>query len=287
MKDGEKEFEDFVGQIEFDDTPDPSHRDKLEQDLLAALATRPREKEEPLQIWRIIMKTKITKLATAALIILAVAVSITIFNHSASSAWAIEQSIEVLSTYKAILVEGSECTFEKDGGLQQRCFKWWGVANEDQTMVKKVRMEVDGVAIITTNGQKTWRYDPQTNTVIKNRPYGTPECWLGSQFLEQLKDFRDSGVINRWEITYGKDPATGKQRAFLKIAWLEERYNGPRSLWIEVDMESKLLVSAKQWENANWEGPARMVAEKITYHENLPDDLFDFEIPQGAKVIEE
>jgi outer membrane lipoprotein-sorting protein len=56
---------------------------------------------------------------------------------------------------------------------------------------------------------------------------------------------------------------------------------------IEFDVESKLLVSFKQWENANWEGPATLVVEKITYYENLPDDLFEFEIPEGATVIEE
>jgi outer membrane lipoprotein-sorting protein len=27
--------------------------------------------------------------------------------------------------------------------------------------------------------------------------------------------------------------------------------------------------------------------EKITYYENLPDGLFEFEIPEGAKVIYE
>ena len=38
MNDNEKQFKDFVRQIKLDDTPDPDHRDKLEQDLLTALA---------------------------------------------------------------------------------------------------------------------------------------------------------------------------------------------------------------------------------------------------------
>jgi outer membrane lipoprotein-sorting protein len=102
-----------------------------------------------------------------------------------------------------------------------------------------------------------------------------------------LKGGRDKGVFTHWEVTYGKDPATGGQRAFLKTAWLDGRYNGPRSILIEFDVESKLLVSLKQWENANWDGPATLIMEKITYHENLPDDLFEFEIPIGATVIEQ
>jgi len=245
-------------------------------------------KFEP-NIWRIIMKSHITKLAAAAVIIVTVGLLVTILHYSATPAWAIEQSIEAVSQYKAVLVEGldSERTWREDGSLEQRPFKAWAVANEDQTMVEKYRHEVDGVPIITTNGKKTWRYDLQTNTVrVENRPYIASECWCGSQFLEQIKGLLGE-VIPNWEVTYGKDPATGKQRAFLKIAWLEKRYNGPRSMCLEFDVESKLPVSLKQWENANWEGPATLVVEKITYHENLPDDLFEFEIPEGATVIEE
>ncbi len=154
-------------------------------------------------------------------------------------------------------------------------------------MVEKYRHEAEGIPIITTNGRKTWRYDPQANTVrIENRPYIASECWFGGQFLEQLKAFRDSVLPTHWEETYGKDPRTGKQRVSLKIAWLTERFNGPRSMVIEFDVDSKLLVGFRQWENAKWEGPATLVVEKITYYESLPDELFEFEIPEGATVIE-
>ena len=55
---------------------------------------------------------------------------------------------------------------------------------------------------------------------------------------------------------------------------------------IEFDVESKLPISLKQWENDKWKGPATLVVEKITYYEKLPDELFEFEIPDGASVIE-
>jgi outer membrane lipoprotein-sorting protein len=194
-----------------------------------------------------------------------------------------------VSQYKAVIVEGldSERTWREDGSLELRPFKSWAVANENQTMVEKYRHEVNGVPNLTTNGKKTWRYDPQTNTVrIENQPYIASECWFGGQFLEQLKSFRESVVFTHWQETYVKDPRSGKQRVLLKIAWLAGRFNGPRSIVIEFDVESKLLVGLKQWENANWEGPATLVVEKIMYYENLPDELFEFEIPDGATVVE-
>ncbi len=241
------------------------------------------------EIWRITMKSPIVKLAVAALLVIACLTGIFMFKETSSAAWAIEQSIEAASQYKAIFIEGldSERTWREDGSLEQRPYKSWAVANDDQTIIEKYRHEVDGIPIIITNGQKTWRYDPNTNTVqIENRPYVASECWCGSQLLEQLKGFHDSGIITHWEVTYGQEPNTDKEQAFLRIAWLEERYNGPRSLWIEFDMESKLPVSFKQWENPKWGGPATLVGEKITYYENLTDELFEFEIPEGASVIE-
>jgi hypothetical protein len=286
----EKQFEDFIDNIKFDDVPSTGHRDKLEWNLLAAMNAPSLQTRQFLGIWRTFMKTKIAKFATAAVITITLILSIMILNQSASPAWAIEQSIEALDPFRAISVEGleSERTWREDGSLELRPFRSWAVANEDQTMVEKYRTEVYGFLILTTNGQKTWRYDPNTNTVrIENRPYVASECWFGSRLLEQLKDGRDKGVFTHWEVTYGKDPATGGQRVFLKAAWLNGRYNGPRSMWIEFDMKSMLPVSFKQWENSNWDGPATLIAEKLTYYKNLPDDLFEFKVPEGATVIEE
>jgi len=236
------------------------------------------------------MRSPITRLATAAVITLAVILTITLFGQLGSPAWAIEQSIEALDRFWAVNIEGweSERIWIENGSLELRPFRSWAVANKDQTMIEKYRTEVEDYLTLTTNGQKTWRYDPNTHTVhIENHPYNAGDYWCGSRFLQQLKEGRDSGFLTRWEVTYGEDTTTGRQQIFLKIAWLNKRYNGPRSLWLEFDMESKLLVGLKQWENSKWEGPADVIVEKITYHENLPDELFEFKIPEGATVIEQ
>ena len=268
---------------------DPDADEKVFEDVLGARQETTENLPAVPEIWRIIMKSPHTKVAAAAVLIVACLIGVLIINETSGVAWAIEQSIEAVSQYEAVVVEGleSERTWREDGSLEQKPFKAWAVANKDQTMVEKYRHEAEGIPFITTNGKKTWRYDLQTNTVrIENRPYIASECWFGGQFLEQLKAFHESVLPTHWEETYGKDPRTGKQRVLLRIAWLTERFNGPRSIVIEIDVESKLLVGLKQWENAKWEGPATLVVEKITYYESLPDELFEFEIPDGATVIE-
>ncbi|MHC4603487.1 MAG: hypothetical protein ACYS6W_09175 [Planctomycetota bacterium] len=65
MNNDERQFENFVSNIKFDDTPDHNHRDTLEQDLLRAMA-----KQTPRQIWtwRTVMEKRIIKYAAAAVI---------------------------------------------------------------------------------------------------------------------------------------------------------------------------------------------------------------------------
>ncbi|HUT31427.1 MAG TPA: carboxypeptidase-like regulatory domain-containing protein [Sedimentisphaerales bacterium] len=68
MTNHEKNFEDFVRQIEFDDTPDPRHRDELEHQLLLALKREPSGRTA---VWRTVIKSRGTKIAVAVAIIIA------------------------------------------------------------------------------------------------------------------------------------------------------------------------------------------------------------------------
>ncbi|MFC1603456.1 hypothetical protein ACFL5F_00370 [Planctomycetota bacterium] len=70
MNEDEKYFENFIASIEFDDTPESGHRDRLEGDLLTALAKQPRL-ESTMKTWRIIMKNRTIRFATAAIVLIA------------------------------------------------------------------------------------------------------------------------------------------------------------------------------------------------------------------------
>jgi hypothetical protein len=74
MKNDEKQFESFISDIKFDDTQDIGHRDKLEQDIIAALKKQPRQKQKTSNIWRTIMNSRITRqtAVAAAIIMLAI-----------------------------------------------------------------------------------------------------------------------------------------------------------------------------------------------------------------------
>jgi hypothetical protein len=79
MNDNEKYIEEFIKDIPFD-TPDTGHRDELKKQLLNAF---PKHRLKPtvhnVGVWRIIMNKPVTKLAVAAVLIVAVIIGLNIF----------------------------------------------------------------------------------------------------------------------------------------------------------------------------------------------------------------
>jgi outer membrane lipoprotein-sorting protein len=267
---------------------DPNAHDRVFADVLRAHQRTIGESPAQPARWRTLMKRPIMRYALAAVLLLVVFTGFTLFWHTGNVTWAIEQSIEALGKYNAVVGEGlaaEEALTAGDSTL--RPVRMWAVADANQTTVEKYRLEMNGVTLLVTDGRKTWKYEPQAHRVtVRNRPYSASEYWLGSGFLEHLREARTSGILTAWQESSGRDPATGKPRITLRVAWLEPRWNGPRSLELNFDRDSKLLVGMQQWENASWEGPASIVIDKVTYYEGLPDDLFTFQIPPGATVIE-
>ena len=58
---------------------------------------------EPPNIWRIIMNNKITKLTTAAMLILAVLLGIILIDKSATPAYAIDQTIQAMRSVSSMI----------------------------------------------------------------------------------------------------------------------------------------------------------------------------------------
>ena len=114
MNDDERQFEDFVSNIKFDDTPDTGHRNKLEQDLLRVLARQPRQ----MNIWRIIMKSRITKLTAAAMLAIALLIPLS-YGTSNIIKKLIAGSVEV-DDYQGDFALSRDIRIELDVGTKEQ-----------------------------------------------------------------------------------------------------------------------------------------------------------------------
>ena len=88
MNDNEKYIEEYVKDIPFD-APDSGHRDELKRQLLNAFPKHRLQPTEPsVQTWRIIMNSKITKLAAAAVVLVAVMLGLNLMSKTSGVVWA-------------------------------------------------------------------------------------------------------------------------------------------------------------------------------------------------------
>jgi hypothetical protein len=64
--------------------------------------------------------------------------------------------------------------------------------------------------------------------------------------------------------------------------WSFVTANGPTSARAEFDLETKLLISLRQWDNMDRRGVPGVETDDITYLSDLPDDAFSVDVPPGV-----
>ena len=285
MNENEKQFENFVRGIKFDDSPDPSHRDKLEQDLLTALAKQTRRKEKPFEIWRTIMNSRITKLAVAAAVILIAVLGIAVLDKSTTPAYAVEQTIEAFKKVNSVYVE--QIIREKGTLLNTRI--WARRGSHGNFFFGDFRQESgdNGYTIVVNESEnRTYYYDPPAQTV---RIYEGLNVTIGD-FLDRDYFLHLQQEMENVELEYGKDKITGKDIVLLKYkVQIPSKYDKSvtKSQVITFDLETKLPIRWTSWDNPDFKGEPWSEWTLIQYSPPLPGNTFEFEIPEDAIVIRE
>jgi hypothetical protein len=225
-------------------------------------------------VWRIIMKNKITKLAIAAILLVAAVTSITFLNKSAP-AYALEQTIEALRDFGAVHMIGTVTDID---GQEKGC-EIWMAANKSKTSSQNTVVRITNGLIQWVKDGNTYTYVPQKNTVYyENAIRSGASLWLGPALFEMLDKMEGTKILQ------GKDPATGRDRITV-LASITTRF-GPKSLIIEFDGESKLPIAMKQWNNPDRSGKPAFEAFKITYYREMADSLLDVPILGEPNYVE-
>ncbi len=272
MKDSKETQSTIAAYLENLPTPDGAQVDG--KVLPDALATMHRTKNQHAAqssraMWRTIMTNKISKLAAAAVVIV-VALSLTVFDGLTKPTWAWEEAIEALKDFQAVHVVGAF-----PGGTAEI----WMRANATKTQSTDVVVKGSHGAITWTRDGSTYHYEPGQNTVYYEHALTIGMAqWLGPDLLEMLSAAENAEVVR------GKDPATGRDRVMLLCSLID--VHGAQSWIIEFDAGSKLPVAMKQWPNLDRSGPPTFDAFKLTYYEDLPDSVFDIQIPGQPAYVQ-
>ncbi len=224
---------------------------------------------------RQIMKSRITKLAAAAVIVAAVIVSVTLWDKSTSSAYAVEQTIEAMRSIRSI---HAYCTdWDNSKG------ETW-VQIDPETGQELYHRSDQGNLLIVGTPQATYYYYKDENRVrIRNEYAPTSEVRF-SRFFEDMITWVQQ---HHGELRFDSQLDQELQREIILVHGsiptqgdMEEK-----EFIVRVDPRTKLPISLEAIKTGPGEGVKSV--DRIEYNVTIPEGTFDFQIPEGAKVTHE
>jgi tetratricopeptide (TPR) repeat protein len=252
-------------------------------DALAEFSHNKSQSVRPgLAVWRFIMKSRMTKFATAGIIVLTL-VGINLLKSN--PAWAIEQTVRALKNIQTVTITGTTIYYDSNNIPEYKPFKCWVKLNDKNgNLLMRVESPRE---IAVVQGDKVYFNRPGSNHVrilegetIHNLKfwYKAMELspWLSGKMIQTLRPLADD-----WQEEYGSHRKTGRDCVFVKCSY--EQLSA--SFWFVFDIESKLIIEARHWSNPSYKNPVNSYADSFVYNEEIPDETFQFEIPEGAKVI--
>jgi len=226
-------------------------------------------------IWRTIMKSRITGIAAAAAVIASVIVGVTLLDRSAAPAYAIEQTIQAMRSVSSVR---AYCT-DWDGSKGQV----WVQINPETGQEEYYHADQGNLLIVATP-QKTYYYHKDKNLVrIRNQYVPAAEVRF-SRLFEDLTSFvqKLNGKLE-FQSEFDQD----LQKEVIKVrGYIPARRDfGEKEFMIRVDPKTKLPISTDTIKGAPGQGVKSV--DRFEYNVPIPQGLFDFEIPEGAEVIYE
>jgi hypothetical protein len=175
-----KDFEQYLNNIVFDDKPDYAHRDKLEQKLIVSLAEKSRKDENAKGKRKTVLFDRVFKLTVAAAIILVVLILI---NPSGSSsvAWA-----DVVQKFQSIEFFNATIYIKKDASKEPTQIEIW------RNSEGKTRIRVDSQVLFALADKIVTGYNftkklklseaeyDENGLMVMKKILGTPEFSLNT-----------------------------------------------------------------------------------------------------------
>jgi len=271
-------------------TTDTKFDQKVKQDILTVMDKQTTSAEHQPSLGRIIMKSRIIKLAAAAVIVVVVFLGINLLDKAVTPAWAIEQTVEAFKNLKSVSAEG-ECTIDNE----TLKFNLFIKADSNNPYLFKARGETDElVGVINNNivyqtqigSGEIYTYDIESTEgktfvsklwyeVMKNIPWIGP---ISPTILEAAKL-----MASDWQEICKIDDQTGRDCVFVTGSYKPLS----TSFLIIFDLQTKLIVRAQYWSNPYREGAPNLKIDNIVYNSEISDDIFDLEKTTRAQVVSE
>jgi len=263
-------IEKTIKKFNIDVNPEKDH--EIFDELRQAQARSKQSKSgiSQIDLWRIIMKSKITKFATAAVFVVAVAIlSMTFLDKAVTPAYAIEQTIEAMRSIKSIHA------FTTDWDDSQG--ETWVQINPE-TGQEEYHYSDQGNLLIVATPQATYFYDKDKNLVRIQKEYTPASSVSISKFFEELPKWVQEHD-GKYEFYTQFDENLQKRIIIVHVVLpvMEKEF------YVRIDPQTKLPINIEAITSKSGQGVKSV--DRVEYNISIPEGIFKFEIPEGAKVI--
>ncbi|RKY11637.1 MAG: hypothetical protein DRP65_03660 [Planctomycetota bacterium] len=273
-------------------TPRAQMHDKTLNDALAAQEKSKNEQSANIEpnIWRIIMKNRITKLATAAAVVLIAVLGITFLDKSVPSAYAIEQTIQANHTVRFLhlksFIEPNDEPIES-----------W-VEFDARGQLKNMRLKKpawldpeDGETIIVWKDNKMRLYSKRKNFlfIMKDQE-------IAAQVLENIELLDPKLAVERLktEQEQGKvevvivEPSNKSEPIIVTATNIEQDNEPfPRAI-LFVDQATRLVNSVEAYKLEDGEYHKMVTVEYYDYNQPITSEMFTLDdVPDDAVLMDE
>ena len=244
-----------------------------------------------LNTWRIIMKSRITKSAVAAVIIIAVLTGIYQLTGSidgASVAFALDDVLEVLKHVdnKHMIMKTSQ---------PPATYEFWTKYSQNGDVLAERIESPEGRLTIATDGVSYSyipAFDSHTNEIIAEESKvfinSTKKINDPVMYVEQMASIvaEQGGTVTK---QFENNEETGERVLSMTITLkdipVKKGKLGDMEAKMIFDIETKLPIRAQEYRIENGQKLHKADYE-FYYNEELPEDLFTFDIPDGIQVID-
>ena len=286
-------IEKMIKNIDIDTNAD---RDKaVLDDVLNALEESKNEKSQvaPQNVWRRIMKSKITKLVTAAAVILIAAIGISLLQNSATTAYAIEQTIEAgqdmrylhfyyTSSDNNIADKEAWLEYDDSGQIKNIRVNWYSQRGNDRMVVWK-----EGRTQYWKKKKKTLKF--WEDEIYTKKMVGFAKRYDPTSTVENIYDLERKGDV---EIEI-QEPDDRTKPITLTCTWLPNTFmpggTSPQMREIVfVDQGTKLVTSIELYKLEDGEYEACGAWKYPDYDTLFEPGIFDLEgeVPADVKRLD-
>ncbi len=232
---------------------------------------------------RILMKKREVRFGAVAAVLL-IALTIIALDKGTNVAWSMEQTVEAIEQVKTLYIEGTVVwPFGAEPGVVP--FRYWVQAPTENSPLK-MRGEIKKHVMIA-KGDTVYECWSDTKTAqaqygpaITDLKYWYKAAEVGPWVIRQMPELIQQYATD-WQQSIERDPNTGKERILATCTYPPSNM----SFLLIVDPATKLVESAKLWNNLQHEGEPYINAKSFVYNQKYPDGLF--ELPADTTVVNE